>query len=242
MRLLMIQHVACEGPGLLHEVLSQRGWELDIKYMDTAGTVLPSNLDDYQAFIILGGPMGAYEEDMYPYLLKVQELVREAAKSKMPTIGICLGGQLIARALGSDVGPNRVKEIGWSPVRLLPEGKASSLFDGLPSSFSVFQWHQDTFALPDGAVLLVKGETCENQAFVYGDNIWALQFHLEVTPDMIRHWADVYSDELIQYGGPGAASRLIRNTQARWESMEPWRKLFLNNLLDILKGQCDRRI
>jgi GMP synthase-like glutamine amidotransferase len=235
MRLLMIQHVACEGPGLLLEMLDQKGWEIDIRYMDTEGNCLPGQLKDYQAFIILGGPMGAYEEERYPYLLKVQELVREAAESKIPTIGICLGGQLIARALGAEVGPNRVKEIGWSPVRLLPEGKVSSLFSGLPSAFSVFQWHQDTFSLPEGAVLLVTGETCENQAFVYGDNIWALQFHLEVTPDMIKNWAEVYEDELVQFGGPGAASRLIRNTQASWETMESRSKVFLNNLVDALK-------
>jgi len=236
MRLLMIQHVACEGPGLLEEELVNNAWEIDIRCMDTPGTKLPDNLDDYQAFVILGGPMGAYEEGRYPYLFKVQELVREAVTKHIPTIGICLGGQLIARALGADVGPNPVKEIGWSPIRLLPEGKANRLFSDVPEMLSVFQWHGDTFALPQGAVLLASAEACHNQAFVYADHVWALQFHLEVTPAMIAQWSEIYANELLNYGGPGAAALLILNTQARWEAMRPWREQFLSNITAILKG------
>jgi len=235
MRLLMIQHVACEGPGLLEKELIDRGWEMDIRCMDSPGVELPDNLDDYQAFIILGGPMGAYEEGRYSYLFKVQELVRDAVIKQIPTIGICLGGQLIARALGADVGPNPTKEIGWSPVRLLPEGKANPLFSDLPAILSVFQWHGDTFALPEGAVLLAAGEVCENQAFVYAGNIWALQFHLEVTPTMVETWSEIYHNELTHFGGPGAAARLARNTEARWEGMRPWREQFLKNLAAILQ-------
>jgi GMP synthase-like glutamine amidotransferase len=221
---------------LLKEQLINKGWELDIRCMDIPGTVLPNNLDDYHAFIILGGPMGAYEEGRYPYLLKVQALVREAASNHLPTVGICLGGQLIARALGADVGLNPIKEIGWAPVHVLPEGKANRLFSDLPSAFSVFQWHGDTFSLPEGAVLLASGEVCTNQAFVFGKNIWALQFHLEVTPTMVESWSEIYKDELIHFGGPGAADRLVRNTEARWEGMRIWREQFLNNLAAILQS------
>jgi GMP synthase-like glutamine amidotransferase len=236
MRLLMIQHVACEGPGLLEKEIINEGWELDIRCMDTSGTKLPDNLGDYQAFIILGGPMGAYEETRYPYLFKIQEFVREAVFKHIPTVGICLGGQLIARALGADVGPNPIVEIGWSPVRLLPEGGDNRLFSNMPSMFSVFQWHGDTFALPKGAVLLASGKACHNQAFVFANHIWALQFHLEVTPAMIASWSDIYANELVNYGGPGAPALLVLNTQARWESMQPWREQFLSNLTAILGG------
>jgi len=237
MRVLIIQHVACEGPGLLEDVLLRKGWEIDLRCMELPGTSLPADLNDYQAFIILGGPMGAYEEGIYPYLFKVQDLVRKAVDTGIPTVGICLGGQIVARALGADVGPNPIKEIGWSPVQLLPEGMKSPLFSDLPSIFSVFQWHQDTFSLPPGAVLLVKGEDCENQAFVYGGHIWAMQFHLEVTPAMIEQWTQIYKDELCNYGGPGAASVLVRNTNARWEAMLSWREQFLHNLDKVLKAQ-----
>jgi len=230
----MIQHVACEGPGLLEPELINKGWQLDVRCMDTPEIKLPDNLNDYQAFIILGGPMGAYEEGRYPYLFKVQELIREAVLKHIPTVGICLGGQLIARALGADVGPNFIKEIGWSPVRMLPAGEANRLFSNLPSMLSVFQWHGDTFALPKGAVLLASGEACQNQAFLYADHVWALQFHLEVTPAMIANWSEIYENELVNYGGPGAPALLNLNTQARWEAMQPWREQFLSNLCEIL--------
>lgn len=234
MRLLMVQHVVCEGPGLLEQELVNKDWELDLRCMDAPGAQLPENLSDYQAFIILGGPMGANEEDRYPYLYKVEELIREAASHKIPTIGICLGGQLIARALGAEVKPNPIKEIGWSLVHLLPAGEANPLFANLPAVFSVFQWHGDTFYLPEGAVLLATGEDCHNQAFIYGDKVWALQFHLEVTPDMVANWSEIYANELINYAGPGAPKLLVLNTQARWQAMQRWREQFLKNLTEVL--------
>ncbi len=236
MRLLTIQHVPCEGPGLLEDKLIKNGWELDIKHMYLPDT-LPQHLDHYDALMILGGPMGAYEEDVYPCLCRIQELVREAAAREIPVVGICLGGQIIARALGANVGPNPQKEIGWSPIMITNEGKQSPLFHNLPKTFPVFQWHGDTFALPEGATLLASSEICKNQAFVYRDHIWALQFHLEVTPEMVRTWSEVYRNELTQFGGPGAYERLQRNTGARWDSMHPWREQFLNNLLSILQGR-----
>lgn len=237
MRLLMIQHVTCEGPGLLENELINQGWEFDIRCMDIPGTTLPEHLDEYQALIILGGPMGAYEEDRFPYLYQVQKLVREAAAGTIPCLGICLGGQIIARALGADVYKNPVKEIGWTPIHLLPAAEANLLFRDMPTGFSVFQWHADTFALPEGAVLLASSEACRNQAFVYANHVWALQFHLEVTPDMIASWSEIYQNELTAFGGPGGKERLLKNTRARWEAMHCNRKQFLSNISAILKGQ-----
>jgi len=139
LRVLIVQHVACEGPGLLADALLKDGWELDLRCMDAPGAILPGKFDGYRALVILGGPMGAYEEETYPYLRRVQELIREAVAGRVPTVGICLGGQLIARAFGAEVKPNPVKEIGWYPVRVTPEGKAAPLFAGLPREFTVFQ-------------------------------------------------------------------------------------------------------
>lgn len=234
MQLLIIQHVACEGPGLLAKKLIDNGWDLDIRCMDKPENFVPDHLDRYQAVIILGGPMGAYEEERFPYLLKVQDLVREAAERHIPCIGICLGGQIIARALGAKVLPNPVKEIGWSPVQVLDAGRTSLLFQDMPSGFSVFQWHADTFALPEGATLLASSKDCQNQAFVYADHIWALQFHMEVTPAMIASWSEIYENELTAFAGPGAKNRLIINTQARWEIMQAEREQFFTNLTAIL--------
>jgi GMP synthase-like glutamine amidotransferase len=231
-----VQHVACEGPGLLADVLFQDGWELDLRCMDAPGAILPEKLEGYNALVILGGPMGAYEEEAYPYLYRVQQLIREAAGKRVPTVGICLGGQLIARALGAEVKPNPVKEIGWYPVRLTAAGRQAALFAGLPPEFPVFQWHGDTFALPEGAVLLAEGETCANQAFVYGGCVWALQFHLEVTPEMVANWAAIYAAELAAFAGPEAPAVLARETARIWEENRPQREVFLANLCLILAG------
>jgi GMP synthase (glutamine-hydrolysing) len=236
MRLLVVQHVSCEGLGLLKDKLINDGWELDIRSMDIAESSLPDSLAGYHAFIILGGPMGAYEENVYPYLYQVEALVRQAAAGNIPTLGICLGGQIIARALGAEVGPNPQKEIGWYFINTINEDKANLLFHNLPSVLPVFQWHGDTFSLPEGAILLASSEACQNQAFVYRNNIWALQFHLEVDRDMIKIWSEIYNDELTQFGGPGAATRLQRNTQARWEGMDALQEKFINNILAILQG------
>jgi GMP synthase-like glutamine amidotransferase len=129
---MIIQHVACEGPGLLGDKLRNDGWETDIRCMDIPGTSLPVHLDSYQALLILGGPMGAYEENIYPYLYQVEELIREAAAKNIPTAGICLGAQLIARALGAEVFPNPQKEIGWSGININEEGKSTRCFITCP--------------------------------------------------------------------------------------------------------------
>lgn len=236
MKSLIVQHVSCEGPGLLADALFQDGWELDLRCMDAPGAILPEKLDGYNALVILGGPMGAYEEEAYPYLYRVQQLIREAAGKRVPTVGICLGGQLIARALGAEVKPNPVKEIGWYPVRLTAAGRQAALFAGLPPEFPVFQWHGDTFALPEGAILFAQGETCQNQAFVYQNCAWALQFHLEVTPQMVAHWASVYEDELAAFGGPWAKEDLVEKTLLHWDTGKPTRERFLNNLCAVLRG------
>lgn len=241
MRALIVQHVADEGPGLLHDLLAAGGWETEIQCMDQPQAALPPALKGYDCFIILGGPMGAYEEDAYPYLCQVQELVRQAAATRTPTLGICLGGQLIARALGAAVGPNRVREIGWYSLKLTLSGQNSPLFAGMPQQFPVFQWHGDTFALPVGASRLAWGETCINQAFVYADCLWALQFHPEVTPAMVGEWTRLYRDELLEFGGPLAGETIMRETARLWEEMASPRERFLENLLALLRRSRSRR-
>lgn len=149
--------------------------------MEAPDTELPESLQRYHAFLVLGGPMGAYEEEQCPYLFKVEEFIHESVERAIPVLGICLGGQLIARAFQAEVKPNTVKEIGRYPLFLTTYSKVSSPFAGLLDSFFVFQWHGDTFKLPQEAVPPAVGETCRNQAFLYQG--CALQFHPEVTPE-----------------------------------------------------------
>lgn len=234
-RILVVQHVALEGPGLLSGALQQWGWELDLRIMEVPGTELPESLEGYRALLILGGPMGAYEEDRYPYLLRVEELIREGVEKAIPILGVCLGGQLIARALQAEVKPNAAREIGWYPIFLTPPGKASPLFAGFPDTFFVFQWHGDTFELPQGAVLLATGETCRNQAFLYGECALALQFHPEVTPDMIFSWTKAYAAELLEFGGPEFLAQVEEETQSWWQEGQTVREAFLRNLCLFLE-------
>ncbi|HHW43717.1 MAG TPA: type 1 glutamine amidotransferase [Desulfotomaculum sp.] len=237
MRALVVQNIDIEGPGLLQPTMEEAGWELDIRVMDQPGAVLPGTLEGYEALLILGGPMNVYEEESYPYLKQVDQLIIEAVRQDMPTLGICLGGQLMAKALGAPVTRNPVQEIGWYRLRLTPAGQKSPLFAGLPGEFPVFQWHGDTFALPAGATRLATGDDCTNQAFSCGRGIFALQFHLEVTPEIIRTWAQAYGDELAEFGGAGAAERLVEQTAALWDEYRQVAGKFLSNWIDILKGR-----
>lgn len=236
MNALVVQNVEIEGPGLLRGEMAKAGWGLDIRVMDLPGADLPGSLTGYQALMILGGPMNVYEEEAYPYLRDVDLLLKEAVKKRLPVLGICLGGQLIAKALGAPVTRSPVREIGWYTLRLTPEGLRSPLFTGLPEELPVFQWHGDTFALPEGASHLAATAGCANQAFSYGGTVFALQFHLEVTPEIITAWAEAYADELEEFGGTGAAGRMVSDTDAIWKEYQPVSNRFIANWAAILSG------
>jgi GMP synthase (glutamine-hydrolysing) len=153
------------------------------------------DVSQWSALIVMGGPMGVNED--YPSKNDVVALIK-AAIGTIPMLGICLGSQLIAHALGARVYPNerdgaRAKEIGYDTVRLTPEGSADRLFKGFDSDVRVLQWHGDAFDLPSGASLLATSAVCRNQAFAY-ENAYGLLFHLELTPEMVRGLADVNRD------------------------------------------------
>lgn len=237
MKVLVVQHVPLEGPGLLARTLRERGWELDIRVMGNQNSKLPVALVGYQALLILGGPMGAYEEEQYPYLFEVEALIREGVEKSLPVLGICLGGQLIARAFGATVRPNVVKEIGWYPVFLTERGKETPCFSHLPETFPVFQWHGDTFSLPREAVLLAEGKVCRNQAFLYREWALALQFHPEITPGMVRTWVRAYAEELVAFGGVMAPRELEIETARCWRQNREIYRQFVGNLCDFLEGK-----
>ena len=184
MRALAFRHVPFEGSGLIEPVLAARGIALDYADLYRAGAALP-DVAAYDALIFLGGPMSV--NDDLPYLAREMEWIRQAMEQRRPVLGICLGAQLIARALGAAVRPNPEKEIGWYALRFTEAAAVDPLFQGL-SLETVFHWHGETFDLPPGAELLASSDLCCNQAFRIGESIYALQFHLEVTPHMIADW------------------------------------------------------
>lgn len=185
MKVLAFRHVPFEGVGHIGPLLQARGIGLD--YADLYRESAPDpDLSAYAGLIFLGGPMSA--NDPLPFLDRECALVADAAQRGQPMLGICLGSQLIARTLGADVRRNREKEIGWFDVHFTDAAGKDALFGNIPGPEMVFQWHSDTWELPPGAERLAWSQACENQAFRAGRNIYGLQFHLEVTPEMIADW------------------------------------------------------
>jgi GMP synthase (glutamine-hydrolysing) len=188
MRIHYFQHVAFEGVASIGQWTNQKGYALSAtRFFEESG------LPDMQAIdwlIIMGGPMNIYEHDRYPWLISEKQYIRAAIGAGKTVVGICLGAQLIADVLGAKVYPGVHKEIGWLPIQLTGEAIHSDIFGFLPEHLTCFQWHGDTFDLPDGSVHLAKSEGCENQAFIYDNRVLALQFHLESTPESV---ADIIS-------------------------------------------------
>ncbi|MDD2364812.1 MAG: type 1 glutamine amidotransferase [Desulfuromonadaceae bacterium] len=146
------------------------------------------DVSDISALIVLGGAMGANDDQRHPFLADLKNLIRSVVESSTPYLGICLGGQLLAAALGGDVVSNRWDELGTLEVSLTQEGVGDRLFSGIPDRFSTFQWHHDSFDIPTGGVLLASSAACSNQAFRVGERAWGLQFHPEVTEPIVRAW------------------------------------------------------
>ena len=200
MRVLAFRHVPFEGLGLLEPALSARG--VSIHYVDAyqPGAVIP-RAADYAALIFLGGPMSV--NDDLPYLRLEMEVIRDAVARRQPVLGICLGAQLIAKALGAKVFVNTRKEIGWFDLQFTSAAADDPLFSGL-STETVFHWHGETFDLPPGAELLASSELCRNQIFRIKPHVYGLQCHLEVTPAMVADWyiQDLNCGDVRELSGP----------------------------------------
>ncbi|MCS7199324.1 MAG: gamma-glutamyl-gamma-aminobutyrate hydrolase family protein [Caldimicrobium sp.] len=196
MKVLAVRHVEIEHLGVLERVLPELGYTFE--YLDTPkGERLRGPLEEYSALIVLGGYMGAYEEAKYDFLSYGFKLIEEALKVNKPFLGICLGAQMLAKVLGSKVYPGeKGKEIGWLEVFKVAD---HPYFEAFPQKLKVFQWHGDTFELPQGAIRVFSSELYENQGFVYGRAV-GLQFHLEVDREIAVKWAKLYRDEIEEEG------------------------------------------
>ena len=186
-KVLIVKHISNEGPGLIKTFFDEQGWPVELIDFSVGG-VLPRNLDGIAAVVMLGGPMNVYEEKEYPFLKNEDDFITKLLVEDIPFLGICLGAQLLAKSCQGSVFKSDVEEIGWYTVNITREGRQDPLFFGLQSPLTVFQWHGDTFEIPQGGTLLVQGKRCRNQAFKVGNYAYGLQFHIEVTPDMVREW------------------------------------------------------
>lgn len=207
-----IRHVHFEDLGAFEKPLQRAGYH--IEYLE-AGYHDLKKLDPFgmDLLVSLGGPIGAYEEKEYPFLVQELSLLERRMQRDLPTLGICLGAQLMARALGAKVYPGPQKEIGWKSINLTPAGKNSSLKFLTPELTPVFHWHGDTFDLPQGATLLASTEICPHQAFRWGKNALALQFHLEILVEKLERWLIGHAVELSSQ--PQLIARLRQDSE-KW--------------------------
>lgn len=194
---IVIRHVHFEDLGTLEPVLRERDYT--VRYVDPALGELAS-LDALapDLLVVLGGPIGAFDDDTYPFLTSELALVRRQLAAARPLLGICLGAQLIARALGARVAPMGVKEIGFAPLDLSAAGQVSPL--AAIGTAPVLHWHGDQFEIPPGAVRLAATPACANQAFAVGATVLGLQFHLEADASRIERWLVGHASELAQAG------------------------------------------
>ncbi|VGO19805.1 type 1 glutamine amidotransferase [Pontiella sulfatireligans] len=175
MRLHWLQHVPFEGLGYIEEWALVRGVEISCSQL-FAGEKIPA-LKSFDALVVMGGPMGIYDHEEHPWLVEEKESIKQAIDAGKAVLGICLGAQLMADALGAKVYPGPQKEIGWFPIQ-----RVAGAPELLPEALTVFHWHGDTFDLPEGAVRLASSKACLNQGFVYKGRAVGLQFHMETTP------------------------------------------------------------
>lgn len=232
MDVLVLQHIACEPPGVYEDVLRERGAALHRVEVD-AGDELP-DWREFSAIVAMGGPMSANDDDAHPWLADEKALIAEAVRAGMPFWGVCLGVQLLAASLGARVYAGAEPEVGVLPVELTGEGSADPVFSALPGRLPALQWHGDTFDLPPGAVRLAGSPAYPNQAFRF-ENAYGVQFHLEVSSEMAREWLDVpeYANALEQTIG---GETMLRAVDERVEEMlEHGRTLFARWLDSVVR-------
>jgi len=209
-----LQHVAFESPGSILPWLKKHGASVTSTRLFEAQT-LPA-VDDFDLLVVMGGPMSVNDEAEYPWLIAEKRLVREAIDGGRAVVGVCLGAQVIASALGSRVFLNGAREIGWFPIAATPAPASGTL--RWPDRLTVFHWHGETFDLPSGAVRLASSESCLNQAFQIGDRVVGLQFHLEATPETVAAMVEHCRHELRPDGYVQSEQELLATPRERYAS------------------------
>lgn len=230
LRIHSLQHVPFEGLGSIAEWVSLKEHNFTATQFFIDSTLPETAEIDW--LIIMGGPMGVYDEEKYNWLASEKQLIKKAIEAGKTVIGICLGAQLIAEVLGAKVYPNQYKEIGWFPIQLSEEAIENKLFKGFDKTLTAFHWHGDTFDLPTDATHIASSEACKNQAFLYNEKVIGLQFHFEMTEPALKKMIENGTEELVPGSFIQTAERILNN-----RNLIENNKRVLFSLLDILASQ-----
>ena len=228
MNLHYFQHVPFEGLAKIEDWLIQNNLNIRATgFYDDFGMI---DIDQIDWLIIMGGPMNVYEDKKYPWLKKEKIIIENCIKKGKKILGICLGAQLIADVLGAKVYKNKFKEIGWFPV--LTENESEHILKNcFPDNMPVFQWHGDTFDIPEGALKLAYSEACQNQGFIYEDRVIGLQFHIESTLESVKKLVTNCRDEIVQGKFIQDEELIIQNTKMFQNKANK----LLYKMLDVIK-------
>ncbi|MGO9839046.1 MAG: type 1 glutamine amidotransferase [Polyangiaceae bacterium] len=216
----VLQHVPMEGPARIADVARELGFDVVVHSL-SEGAPVPGALRGDDVLVVMGGPMGVGDigDARWPFLEDEVQLVGRILREERPVLGICLGAQLMAHALGARVYPCHVgdppvrhREVGWGAVTFTPPAGAEAVLEGANESEVVLHWHGDTFDLPRAATRLASTLACENQMFRYGRRSYALQFHVEVTADDVKRWTREDAAFVLAANGPGGAERIVADT------------------------------
>jgi GMP synthase-like glutamine amidotransferase len=231
---MIFQNAPGEGHGIFADVLDDEGWEQQVihLYLDEP---VPPDWEQSSLLVIMGGPMNVYQEMEFPFLSVETEIINMALKNDFPVIGFCLGAQLMAKVLGARVLKGQKKEIGWYPVYLTHKGKGDPFLRKFPGTFNAFQWHGDTFELPNGADLLVSSDAYFNQAMKIGTMSYGFQFHFEITKDMILEWVTAGRKEILEMGPDAQEKTIVEDTKKYLLSLHALGRAFFKGYLKKLE-------
>jgi GMP synthase-like glutamine amidotransferase len=227
----VVEHAEAEGPVRIGEILEERGHRLRRVRADR-GEAVPESTAELDGLVVMGGVQDAFSDEGFPSRRAELALLADAVARGTPTLGVCLGAQLLADAAGGAATPGAGAEIGWLPIDLTPDADDDPLLAGLPSPLTVLQWHFDTFELPPGAVLLATSAAYRNQAFRVGERAWGLQLHVEVDePTVSSFLASTPQDAVHVDGG---AEGLLGATPAAVAALRPVQELVFGRFADLV--------
>ena len=232
-RALVLQNAASDPPAYLETLLREHSITCEI--IEVENTPLP-DLANYQAVIVMGGPQHVYADEGQPYLAREKELLHQAVAREIPTLGICLGAQLLASALGAEVRRHHTSEVGFFEIPLTEDGARDPLFAGLPGYHFAFHSHQDVFELPTDALHLASNATAPNQAFRYGKNAYGLQFHIELDDETLQSWLnepDFAREICASLHDPDGVAHLARIWRERAATYQTHTRTVFENFLRV---------